>query len=86
MCNTMDGAILDSSYPDGLCSVEDDPLQDTAIVRTEVALHRLYLCVLLLLGVFADHSTPLAVPLVDSLVLGVINLSAVVLAMDGALA
>lgn len=86
MCNTQDAAKWGNSYPDGLCIVEDDPLQYAAIVGAEVALHRLYLCVLLLLGVLADHSTPLAVPFVNCLVLRIIDLSAVVLAMDGALA
>jgi hypothetical protein len=51
-----------------------------------MASHVLDLALPVLFGQLADHPTAFAVPLLDLLLLGVLDLAPVVLAVDGALA
>lgn len=85
--STRGGAEWEDRYPDGLATVVDHPLEDTARARAEVALHLVGLAEPVLALEQQQHPAALALPAVVGEEGGcLVDFLAVVLDVDGALA
>lgn len=84
--NTLDAAALSLIYPNGFSCVENHPFQYAALIGTEVALQSFDFEGSEVDVSFCDESASLTLPALDALGGRLVDFSAVVLVVDGALA